>query len=462
MTSNECKQLELTDLEIATAAEQVNLLFAPLTRGLQPGVAVLVIHNGKKVHQQGYGYANIAQKIPITPTTAFRLGSVSKMFTALCIMQLAEQRKLKYDDEIGVYLPELRGVFEGVTIRHLLCHYDEIDTSAENTMLSNRDALLCLNRMGAARALFAPGTRCEYSNAGYDVLACIVEAAATSDVGEMAGGSDAEARLSSGAISFAEYATRHVFAPLGMRASRVHDHPGVVVEERATGYDPCPSPPSSLSLSSPQVAHELGTVASEGGQAALLPMNRCFLLNDHHHLNCIVGSGSIFSSLSDMYLWDQAWRWHDEGGRVGSHCATADDGKPRSSPLLLSPLGVSRTAVRQAYVLATSDVQFHHDQDQGGRPDFEGNGEFGWCIGLYHGQRRHMHSGRWVGFVARYARYPDLGLSIVLLSNRSDFSTSTLADDDDGHGGSSSYPNLDRVSDIYFQLLDKKSRSEEE
>ncbi len=147
-------------------------------------------------------------------------------------------------------------MYEGVTIRHLLLHtgglpdyYDVIDTSAG--MPTNQDAAELLGKM--AKADFAPGERYEYSNAGYDMLGPIVEAAS--------------------GMRFAEFVQQRIFAPLGMEGSRVHDHTLPVIPNRARGYEP-----------------------AEGG----------FVLNDYDALNAIVGSGSLFSTLKDLVRWDQA------------------------------------------------------------------------------------------------------------------------------------------------------------
>ena len=85
--------------EASSASEetrQVDKLFSGFNDGLQPGVAVMVIHEGAVVHSKGYGYANLEKKTPITPESTFRLGSVSKQFTAMAIAILADKEKLDY------------------------------------------------------------------------------------------------------------------------------------------------------------------------------------------------------------------------------------------------------------------------------------------------------------------------------------------------------------------------------
>jgi CubicO group peptidase (beta-lactamase class C family) len=148
-----------------SAGTRVDQLFSSYSTGIQPGLAIAVVRDGKIMRQGLYGYANVETATLITADTAFRLASVSKQFSAMAIMLLEADGKLSYDDPVSKYLPELQ-VYEGVTIRHLLLHtgglpdyYDIMDTSAG--MPTNRDAILLLQKL--ARADFLPGERYEYS-----------------------------------------------------------------------------------------------------------------------------------------------------------------------------------------------------------------------------------------------------------------------------------------------------------
>jgi len=128
-----------------------------------------------------------------------------------------------------------------------------------------------------------------------------------------------------------------------------------------------------------------------------------FVLNDEHPLNGIVGSGGVFSTLGDLYLWDQAL----DGDRL-----------------------VSQKTLQQAftpYVLKSGELT--------------GYG-FGWRIDEYHGMRRVHHGGSWVGFRSHITRYPDEQLSIVILANRSDF-------EPPGY--------VDKITDIYAPSDDRRS-----
>lgn len=240
---------------VAAQSAEVDALFAPLTQGIQPGAAVMVIRDGDILHQSGYGYADLERRILIGADSAFRLASVSKQFTAMAIMVLAESGEFAYDDPVSRYLPQLTP-YEGVTIRHLLTHtgglpeyYDVIDSVSGRP--TNADALSLLGQM--AHADFVPGERYEYSNPGYDMLAPLVEAVS--------------------GMEFADFMRDRVFVPAGMQHSLIYDHTGPVVAERVFGYKP----------------------DGDG-----------YVLNDDDPLNGIVGSGGVYSTLKDFYQWDQA------------------------------------------------------------------------------------------------------------------------------------------------------------
>jgi N-acyl-D-aspartate/D-glutamate deacylase len=238
-----------------TASQQVDEIFAPLFVAKQPGAAVMIILDGKILHEGLYGLADLDKATPITSKTNFRLASVSKQFAAMAIMILAEDGRLSYDDPISQYVPEL-AAYPAATIRHLLQHtgglpdyYDLIDTS--NDIPTNDDAASFLGDM--ANPEFAPGERYEYSNSGYDMLGPIVEAAA--------------------GMPFVDFVRERIFSPLNMGNSLVHDHTFPEIPNRAIGYDP----------------------VKDG-----------FEPNDFDPLNGIVGSGGIYSNLEDMYRWDQS------------------------------------------------------------------------------------------------------------------------------------------------------------
>ena len=104
-----------------------------------PGCAVAVILDGKVIFKKGYGLADLEKKIPITSATAFNIGSMTKQFTAACVLLLAQDGKLSLDDEIRQYIPELPDFGQSVTIRHLIHHTSGIWSNDVTLCLSGRN-----------------------------------------------------------------------------------------------------------------------------------------------------------------------------------------------------------------------------------------------------------------------------------------------------------------------------------
>lgn len=203
-------------------AQQLDAIFEDYQDS--PGCALGVFHNGKIVYQEGYGYANLDYEVAVTSNTIFETASISKQFTAACILHLEDQGEIDLDDSIHKYFPELpRYKGQKITIRHLLHHTSGL-----------RDYLILLQVMGnnwdmeynndqgfelLARQqtlCFPPGTKYGYSNSGYLLLAEIVE------------------RKSGKSLS--QYAKEHLFEPLGMGNTFIHQNAKQVVKNRAVGY----------------------------------------------------------------------------------------------------------------------------------------------------------------------------------------------------------------------------------
>ncbi|MGB6640505.1 MAG: serine hydrolase domain-containing protein, partial [Thermoanaerobaculia bacterium] len=236
----------------------VDDLFAHFSQGASPGVAVAVVQDGEIVHRAGYGLEDLDNGTPITPDSSFRLASVSKQFAAMAIMLLAEEGKLGYDDLVVDYLPELERFGNEATIRHLLQHtsglpdyYDILEAELEDHWITNQEAVEFFSQWG--EPLFPAGDRYDYSNPGYEMLAATVERV----TGQL----------------FREFMDERIFRPLGMNNTTLFDQTEPEIANRAYGY----------------------TREGEG-----------FAIDDDHVLNYLGGSGGIYSTVSDLYLWDQA------------------------------------------------------------------------------------------------------------------------------------------------------------
>jgi len=176
--------------------QQVDALFSVIAGQDAPGASALVLQSGRVLLKKGYGFADLEHRVRNTPETKFRLGSVTKSFTALAILQLSDAGKLRLDDPIGKYLADAPHG-DQITVRHLLTHTSGVCSSASDPLE------------------FTPGERINYSNTGYKLLGKIVEAIS--------------------GTSWEDYLQAHVFAPAGMRDTGC-DHAERILPHRSAGY----------------------------------------------------------------------------------------------------------------------------------------------------------------------------------------------------------------------------------
>lgn len=204
--------------------QQIDAIFADYTEPNSPGVAVGVLQNGQLIFQKGYGNANLEYDIPVDPAkTVFPLCSTSKQFTVFAIMLLAEAGKLSLDDDIQKHLPELRDYGTSITIRQLANHTGGIRSDLHllgmtgihpDDFISRTMSQHLIYRQKALN--FKPGEEFSYSNAGYALLADIVENVSGQD--------------------FVDYMQEAIFQPLGMNHSFVMEDVEEVIKNRAYGY----------------------------------------------------------------------------------------------------------------------------------------------------------------------------------------------------------------------------------
>src|SRR5258705_8167889 len=150
-------------------------------RGL-PGIVVGVVSDQELVWRKGFGFADINAKLPMTPATTFRMASHSKMFTAIAIMQLREEGKLRLDDPVAKYLPWFKSKPAGdddgpITIEQLLSHSSGLQREAGDHWTSYEFPTADdLRRLYADRqAAFAPSVRWKYSNLAFSIVGMVTE-----------------------------------------------------------------------------------------------------------------------------------------------------------------------------------------------------------------------------------------------------------------------------------------------
>lgn len=186
-----------------------------------PGASLLVVKDGKAIIRRGYGYANLEKHIKAGPETNYRLASVSKQFTAACILLLKQDGKLRLEDRARKWLPQLPAEDDGITLYELLTHssglidYEDLIPPNRTAQLDDADVLSMI--ASQHRLYFEPGSAHRYSNGGYVLLGLIVERASGMDL--------------------ADFMKRRIFHPLGMEHTLMYEHDrGPGVSNRAYGY----------------------------------------------------------------------------------------------------------------------------------------------------------------------------------------------------------------------------------
>ena len=250
------------------SSTQIDAIFASLKSTNAPGVAVLVIHDSKPVFRRGYGVTDLRTLHPIDEHTNFRLASFTKQFTAAAIMLLAHDGKLHYDDHLTDFFPEFPAYGKSITVRNLLNHtsglpdYEDLlmkqypNTPDEKVpQILDAGVLKLLEQQSGGK--FAPGSKWEYSNSGYAVLAMIVEKVSGK--------------------SFGEFLQERVFSPLKMKNTLAYEKGKNEVPHRAYGHS---------------------------------KDDRAWRETDQSPTSAVLGDGGIYSSLDDLAKWDRALREH--------------------------------------------------------------------------------------------------------------------------------------------------------
>jgi CubicO group peptidase (beta-lactamase class C family) len=321
----------------AEQAARVDALFADFNHADTPGASVMVIRDGAVVFSKGYGLADLEKKTPIAPETNFRLASVSKQFTAMAVLMLAERKKLSLDETLPAFFPEFPEFGKQITVRHLLTHtsgllaYEDLIPDGTTIPVLDQDVLRILMGNAATNAAptyFPPGLQYRYSNSGYALLALIVEARSGQ--------------------KFARFLKDNIFTPLGMTNTLAYEAGVSVVPNRSYGH----------------------ALRTNGWQRT-----------DQSLTSSVLGDGGIYSSVADLFKWDQA--------------------------LYTTKLSSAKTR-QEAFTPATPT-------DKPGR-----SYGFGWYLGEYRGLKQIWHSGESIGFRTRLARYPEKNFSVIILCNRAD------------------------------------------
>lgn len=250
------------------SSSQIDAIFSSLKSSDAPGAAVLVVHSGQPVFRRGYGVTDLRSKRPIDPQTDFRLASFTKQFTAMCIMLLAHDGRLNYDDHLTRFFPEFPAYGKEITVRNLLNHTsglpDYEDILMKQYPNTPEDQIPQIHDAGVLRLLkqqtsgkFPAGSKWDYSNSGYVVLGLIVE--------KVSG------------MSFSWFLHDRIFAPLKMTNTLAYEKGKNEVPNRAYGHT-C----------------EKGVCRE----------------TDQSPTSATLGDGGIYTSIDDLAKWDRALREH--------------------------------------------------------------------------------------------------------------------------------------------------------
>lgn len=350
-------------VEQSPAKHGVESIFDTLADSDSPGISVLVRENGHTVFERGFGVRDLETKSSIDSDTNFRLASCTKQLTAMAIMLLVHDGKLRYDERLTDVFPEFPDYGKSITIRNLLNHtsglpdYESLMEEpasrsrwTENKQIHDVDVLALLEKENHGK--FSPGKRWSYSNSGYVVLGLIV------------------AKVSG--ITFPDFLHDRIFAPLGMNHTLAYVSGINTIPNRAYGY------------------------SKEGSR---------FLQTDQSATSATLGDGGVYSNLDDLKKWDDA---------LANHTLISG-----------AEMKVALTAVKLPDGSVPSWSSDPGDADpQAGKPVFYG---FGWFLDDYRGRRRMWHYGETVGFRTAIERFTDDKLTIVILCNRSDLDPDLLS-----------------------------------
>jgi CubicO group peptidase (beta-lactamase class C family) len=291
--------------------------------------SVLIAKDGKTLLCKGYGMANYEHDVPNTPQTIFRIASLGKQFTAMAIMQLQEQGLLSVDDTLSKYIPDYPNG-DKITIHHLLTHTSGIPKNSPNFKQEKIKSHTLETRIALFKDLpldSQPGEKYNYTNSGYILLGYIIEK-----------------------VSGKKYETvlkENIFAPLNMISSG-YDKARFIIKNQASGY----------------------SIDGNG------------LINaDYTDSSFRAGAGALYSTVEDLYLWDQA---------------------------LYSEKLLPKKSLATIFTAHVKQNKDNLNSSSYG---------YGWEIGKKNNRNVIEHSGEMDGFTADIKRYPDDGVCIIVLSN---------------------------------------------
>ncbi|HWZ96851.1 MAG TPA: serine hydrolase domain-containing protein [Candidatus Dormibacteraeota bacterium] len=329
----------------------------------EPGLAVVVRRDGKTLFQGGYGVRDLRTKAALDERTNFRLASVTKQFTAMAVMLLVHDNKLRYETTLGELFPEFPAYGKQMAVRNLLNHtsglpdYEDLMEAVERVkgpvwspekQIQDAEVLQLLEK--ATKGKFAPGRKWDYSNSGYVMLGLVV------------------AKVSG--KSYGEFLHERIFAPLKMTNTVVFQKGKNEAANRAFGYT---------------------------------KENDAFRETDQSSTSATLGDGGVYSNIDDLSKWDDALRNHT--------LLSEEEMKPALEPAKFG--GADNAVLPDDAPAALHGVQVEYG--------------FGWFLDPYKGHERMWHYGDTMGFKTAIQRFTKDGLTVIVLCNRTDLDPGALA-----------------------------------
>ena len=310
--------------------DKVDKVFAQWDTTTTPGCALAVVKDGQIIYKRGYGMAKLEDGIVMTPDKIFDIGSVSKQFTSTCIALLAREGKISLDEDIRKYFPDLPQYGRPITVRHLIHHTSGLrDYNGLLVLAGFRPESDCPNVDESLELVFRQkklnyptGEEYSYTNTGYFLLGQIVE------------------KVSGQSLN--QFAQERIFKPLGMTHTLYQDDHLQIIKNRATGYEQ----------------------AEKGYRLNMSNWDE-------------TGDGNVYTSVEDLYLWDQAFY----NNKLG-----------RDLMEMLHTVGVLNNGKKLDYA-------------------------FGLVITEHKGLKNVGHGGAWAGFRAAISRFPEQKFSVICLAN---------------------------------------------
>lgn len=238
--------------------KQVDKTISENYKNFAPGFAVLIAKKGEVLFEKGYGTANLELNVPIKSEMVFRVGSITKQFTAIAILQLVEKGQIALTDSIQKFIKGFRFKGKTITIENLLTHtsgirgYEQIDAKIPNAIRVDFSPKMVIDSLAKLSLEFEPSTKYNYSNSNYFLLGYIIE--------QVSG------------KSYQQYLNENILVPAGL-SSTFYDKQTQIIPNRVSGYS-----------------------LSDGK----------YLNADYISMTLVYSAGALVSNVSDLFKWHKA------------------------------------------------------------------------------------------------------------------------------------------------------------